>query len=337
VTTTETFRALIAEGSRDQYTTELKDLPLDALPPGDVLVEVVYSSLNYKDALAVTRQRPVIREFPMVCGIDLAGRVLESSSPDFSAGDEVLAVGQGLGETRWGGYSQRARLPADAVVPLPVRMNLGQAMALGTAGFTAMLALIALEHQGVVPGDREVLVTGASGGVGSIAVALLAGHGYKVAAATGRPESHDYLRTLGATTILDRAEAARQGPPLAPERWAGGIDTVGGATLASLIASTAAYGAVAACGLAGDTDLPATVYPFILRNVSLLGINSVYPPKPLRFLAWERLSRDPVLGKLDTIAAVEPLSMVAELADDLLAGRIRGRVVIDVNNGGVRA
>jgi acrylyl-CoA reductase (NADPH) len=325
------FRALIAEGTKDHYTTELKDLPLDALPPGDVLVEVVYSSLNYKDALAVTGQRPVIREFPMVCGIDLAGRVLESSSPDFSPGDEILAVGQGLGETRWGGYSRRARLPADAVVPLPVRMDLQQAMALGTAGFTAMLALLALEHQGVVPGDREVLVTGASGGVGSIAVALLAGHGYAVAASTGRPESHEYLRTLGATTILHREEAARQRPPLAPERWAGGIDTVGGPTLASLIASTAAYGAVAACGLAGSAELSTTVYPFILRNVSLLGINSVYPPKPLRFLAWERLSRDPVLARLDAIARVEPLSNIALLARQLLAGGICGRVVVDVN------
>jgi acrylyl-CoA reductase (NADPH) len=331
VTTPATFHALIAEGTKERYTTELKDLPLDSLPPGDVLVEVVYSSLNYKDALAVTGQRPVIREFPMVCGIDLAGRVLESSSPDFSPGDEILAVGQGLGETRWGGYSQRARLPADAVVPLPVRMNLEQAMALGTAGFTAMLALIALEHQGVVPGDRELLVTGASGGVGSIAVALLAGHGYKVAASTGRPDAHEYLRALGATTVLDREEAARQGPPLAPERWAGGIDTVGGQTLASLIASTAAYGGVAACGLAGSAELSTTVYPFILRNVSLLGINSVYPPKPLRFLAWERLSRDPVLAKLDTIASVEPLSDIRQLADQLLAGHIRGRVVIDVN------
>jgi acrylyl-CoA reductase (NADPH) len=331
----ETFRALIAEGTRDHYTVELKDLPAGALPPGDVLVEVVYSSLNYKDALAVTGQRPVIREFPMVCGIDLAGRVLESSTSDLVPGDQVLAVGQGLGETRWGGYSQRARLPADALVPVPARMNLEQAMALGTAGFTAMLALLALEHHGVVPGEREMLVTGASGGVGSIAVALLAAHGYKVAASTGRLGSHEYLRALGATTVLDRAEVAQAGPPLAPERWAGGIDTVGGQTLASLIASTAPYGAVAACGLAGGAELPTTVYPFILRNVSLLGINSVYPPQPLRFLAWDRLSRDPVLAKLDTIASVEPLSDIRHLAEQLLAGRIRGRVVIDVK--GVRS
>lgn len=327
----DTFRALIAEGTREQYTTELKHLPLDALPPGEVLVEIVYSSLNYKDALAVTGQRPVIRDFPMVCGIDLAGRVLESHSPDVSAGDEILAVGHGLGETRWGGFSQRARLPADAIVPLPVRMDLEQAMALGTAGFTAMLALLALEHQGVIPGDREVLVTGASGGVGSIAVALLAAHGYKVAASTGRAESHEYMRALGATTILDRADVARETPPLAPERWAGGIDTIGGQTLASLIASTAAYGAVAACGLAGGAELSTTVHPFILRNVSLLGINSVSPPKPLRFLAWERLSREPVLAKLDTIATIEPLSAIRQLADQLLAGQVRGRIVIDVN------
>jgi acrylyl-CoA reductase (NADPH) len=326
-----TFRALIAEGTRERYTTGLKELPHDTLPPGDVLVDIAYSSLNYKDALAVTGTRPVVREFPMVCGIDLAGRVIDSHSPDLSAGDEVLAVGHGLGETRWGGFSQRARLPVDAVIKLPARMDLLQAMALGTAGFTAMLALLALERQGVIPGDREVVVTGASGGVGSVAVALLAAHGYTVAASTGRAESHDYLRALGASTVLDRTNVAQADAPLAPERWAGGIDTVGGQTLAALIASTAAYGAVAACGLAGGAELSTTVYPFILRNVSLLGINSVYPPKPLRFLAWERLSRDPVLAKLDTIATVEPLSAIKQLAERLLAGRIRGRVVIDVN------
>ena len=331
MTTTETFRALMAQGVPERYTTEFADVPGDALPPGDVLVEVKYSSLNYKDALAVTGRRPVIRSFPMVCGIDLAGRVMDSASPEFTPGDDILAVGQGLGETRWGGYSQRARIPAGAAVRLPAGLGLQEAMAFGTAGLTAMLSLLALEHQGVVPGAREVVVTGAAGGVGSIAVALLAGRGYRLAASTGRPEMSDYLRALGATTIIDRGELARKTPPLAPERWAGGIDTVGGQTLASLLAATAAYGAVAACGLAGGAELSTTVYPFILRNVSLLGINSVYPPKALRLRAWERLAQEPVIAKLGTIATVEPLSKIKELSAQLLAGRIRGRVVVDVN------
>ena len=327
----DTVRAFVAEGTRDRYTTELKELPIDALPPGDVLIEVLYSSLNYKDALAVTGRRPVIRSFPMVCGIDLAGRVLESASADFSPGDAVLVAGHGLGETRWGGFSTRARVPADAVVRLPARIDPMQAMALGTAGLTAMLSLLALEHHGLGPDDREVLVSGASGGVGSIAVALLSTHGYKVAAATGRPEMADYLRGLGATSIVPREDLAAEGAPLAPERWAGGVDTVGGRTLASMLSSTAAYGAVAACGLAGGADLQTTVYPFILRNVALLGINSVQPPKPLRFLAWERLAREPMLTKLGAIASVEPLSEVKTLAERLLEGQLRGRTVIDVN------
>ena len=321
----------MADGTADRYTTEFKELSREVLPPGDVLIDVVYSSLNYKDALAVTGRGKIIRVFPMVCGIDLAGRVIESQSPEFVAGDELLAVGHGLGETHWGGYSQLARLPAEAVVRLPSGLGLKQAMAIGTAGFTAMLSLIALEHQGVVPDDREVLVTGAAGGVGSVAVALLAGRGYKVAASTGRADAHHYLRDLGATTIVDRGDLARKGPPLASERWAGGIDTVGGQTLASVLAATKAYGAVAACGLAGGAELPTTVFPFILRNVSLLGINSVYPPEPLRLRAWERLAREPLLMKLDAITTVEPLSKIAELSERILAGQIRGRVVLDVN------
>ena len=327
----DTFRALVAEGQRDRYTTALREMPASALPPGELLVEVVYSSLNYKDALAITARRPVIRVLPMVCGIDLAGRVLESTSPDFSAGDEILVVGEGLGETRWGGYATRARVPAEAAVRLPARMNLMQAMALGTAGLTGMLSLLALEHHGIVPGDREVIVTGAAGGVGSVSVALLAGHGFKVTASTGRPEVHDYLRELGATAIVAREDLAHKGPPLAPERWAAAVDTVGGQTLASLIASMTAYGAIAACGLAGAAEFSTTVYPFILRNVALLGINSVHPPKPLRFLAWERLAREPLLGKLQTIATIEPLSGIKPFAERLLEGQVRGRIVVDVN------
>jgi len=326
-----TFRALIAEGSADRYVTRFKDLTADALPPGELVVEVVYSSLNYKDALAVTGRGKVIRRFPMVCGIDLSGRVIATGSPAFAIGDEIVVVGQGLGETHWGGYSQRASLRADAAVKLPAGLNLKQAMAIGTAGFTAMLALTALEDHGVAPGDREMVVTGAAGGVGSIAVALLAAHGYKVAASTGRTETHAYLRELGANTIVDRADLARETPPLASQRWAGGIDAVGGQTLASVIASTAAYGAIAACGLAGGAELPTTVFPFILRNVALLGINSVDPPRPLRTRAWERLAHGAFLEKLDTIATLEPLSRIQELSEHILDGRIRGRVVLDVN------
>ena len=326
-----TFRALVAEGTADRYVTQFSDLPVDALPPGDVLVEVVYSSLNYKDALAVTGRGRIIRRFPMVCGIDLAGRVIATDSPAFAPGDDVLVVGQGLGETQWGGYTQRARIRADAALKLPSRLTLKQAMAIGTAGFTAMLSLLALEDHGIAAGDREVVVTGAAGGVGSIAVALLAAHGYNVAASTGRPETHAYLRELGATTIVDRADLAKESPPLAPQRWAGGIDVVGGRTLASVIASTAAYGAIAACGLAGGADLPTTVFPFILRNVALLGINSVDPPRPLRTRAWERLAHAAFLAKLEQISTLEPLSRIQELSGKILDGRIRWRVVIDVN------
>ena len=326
-----TFRALIAEGSRDGYETRLGDIAEDALPPGDLLIEVAYASLNYKDGLAVTGRGRIIRRFPMVCGIDLSGRVLNSRSPEFAAGDEILVAGQGLGETHWGGYSQRARVPAGAAVKLPAGLDLKQAMAVGTAGFTAMLSLIALEDHGISPGDREVVVTGASGGVGSIAVALLAVHGYKVAASTGRAETHAYLRELGAATIVDRADLAQKSPPLASERWAAAIDTVGGQTLASVIASTAAYGAVAACGLAGGADLSTTVLPFILRNVALLGINSVTPPQSLRARAWERLGHAAFVRKLDAIATLEPLSRIKDLCAQILDGGIRGRVVIDVN------
>jgi acrylyl-CoA reductase (NADPH) len=326
------FRALLSAGVRKNYQTDFKQIPLDELPSGDVLIDVIYSSLNFKDGLAVTGRGDIIRRFPMVCGIDLAGRVVESSSSEFQAGDEVLGVGQGLGETIWGGYAQRARVPASAILRAPTGLPLKQAMAIGTAGFTAMLSLIALEHQGLQPGEREVLVTGAGGGVGSVAVALLAARGYKVAASTGRTELHDYLRNLGAATIVDRATLAVKVPSLMSERWAAAIDTVGGQTLAAVLAATAAYGAVAACGLVGGVELPTTVIPFILRNVALLGINSVQTPKPLRLRAWDRLSNELPLDKLDTMTTVEPLSKIKDLSEQILAGAIRGRVVIDVNN-----
>jgi acrylyl-CoA reductase (NADPH) len=327
----ETFRALIAEGNSNEYSVALKELKKTDLPSGEVLVEVSHSSLNYKDGLAVVARGKIIRKFPMICGIDLAGRVLESSSAEFRVGDEVLAVGQGLGETQWGGYSQLARLPADTLLHLPKGLTLKQAMAIGTAGFTAMLSLMALENYGVKPGAREVLVTGAGGGVGSISVLLLAARDFEVAASTGRPELHPFLHSLGAATIVDRAELFKKSPPLGSERWAGAIDSVGGQTLATVITGISSYGAVAACGLAGGAELETTVFPFILRNIALLGINSVGTPKARRIEAWDRLSRELPLDKLDSLAAVEPLTKIKELAEKILAGQIRGRVIIDVN------
>lgn len=331
-TTPRSYRVLIAEGNASQYATRFTALPAEAFPPADVAIEVVFSSLNYKDALAVTGRGKIVRRFPMVCGIDLAGRVVESRTEAFAAGDLVVAVGHGLGETLWGGFAERAHLPAGALSHLPPGLTLEQAMAIGTAGTTAMLSLMALEHQGVVPGGREVLVTGAGGGVGSIAVALLAGHGYTVAASTGRPQLGQYLRDLGAARIVDRADLARKGPPLAPARWAGAVDTVGGETLASVIAATDAYGAVAACGLAGGAVLETTVFPFILRNVSVLGINSLSPPERLRAQAWQRLANPSFLRTLAAITTIQPLSEIHDLSARILAGQIRGRVVLDVSS-----
>ena len=308
----DTFRALIAEGDSKQYSVDFKDIPNGSLPAGEVLIQAMYSSLNYKDGLAITRRGKVIRKFPMVLGVDLAGKVLESNTDEFKAGDEVLVTGQGLGETIWGGYSQLARLLADSLVHVPAGISAMQAMAVGTAGFTAMLGMMALEHNGLRLSDREVVVTGAAGGVGSIAVALLAASGYRVAASTGRPELHSWLRDLGATTIVDRAELTQKTTPLASERWAGAIDSVGGQTLATVLATTASYGSVASCGLAGGAELPTTVFPFILRNVSLLGINSVQAPKSLRIEAWRRLAKELPMAKLDAITTLEPLSKVKE-------------------------
>lgn len=327
----DTFNALLAEGTNESYSVSLKRLALNDLPDEDVLVEALYSSLNYKDALAITGRGKVIRRFPMICGIDLAGRIVESKSPQFQAGDEVLAVGQGLGETRWGGLSQLARVPADALLRVPAGLTLRQAMVIGTAGFTAMLGLIALEHNGLKPNAGPVLVTGAGGGVGSLAVALLSGHGYQVVASTGRSNLREYLSSLGASRIIERTELQLQTPPLISERWAGAIDSVGGQTLASVIAATSSYGSIAACGLAGGANLTTTVFPFILRNVSLLGINSVAASKPIRVLAWDRLARELSPDVLELIGETAPLSAIKERSEELLSGKIRGRVAIDVN------
>lgn len=330
----ETFRAVYAEqGEGKSYSVSTRELTLADLPqqPNDVLIEVACSSLNYKDGLAVTGRGKIIRKFPMVLGIDVAGTVLASRSDEFAPGDQVLAVGQGLGELVWGGYTQRLRVASDALVRLPRGLTLEQSMAIGTAGFTAMLAILSLERMGLTPGEREVAVTGASGGVGSLAVHLLSRLGYRVAASTGRVESHDYLRRLGATTLLERAELATRPPPLASERWAGAIDTVGGDTLATLIAQTASFGSVAACGMAGGSDLQVSVFPFILRNVNLLGVNSTQTPKALRELAWSRLAETVDPEVLRELTSVEPMSKIVELSERILAGQIRGRVVVDVN------
>ena len=324
------FRAIVA---REPGPATLQDLTDADLPEGDVTVEVSYSSLNYKDGLAVTGKGKVIRNYPMVCGIDLAGTVERSDSPDWKAGDDVVVTGWGLSELYPGGYTQRQRVRSEWLTRRPEGLSLAQTMAVGTAGLTAMLCVLALERAGLDPDqDREVLVTGAGGGVGSVAVALLAKAGYRVAASTGRSETHDYLQSLGATTIVERAELATAGRPLASERWAGAVDTVGSQTLATVLAQTAYGGAVAACGLAGGPDLPTTVMPFIIRNVRLLGVDSVMAPSNRRHEAWQRLARDLPLDLLDLMTTTEPMSKLPALAEEILAGRTRGRVVVDTSS-----
>jgi acrylyl-CoA reductase (NADPH) len=327
----DTFRALVLNQNAGQVEAAFQILSRRDLPAGDVLVEVVYSSLNYKDGLAVTGKGKVVRSYPMIPGVDLAGRVVESSAPEVKVGDDIIVIGQGLGERHWGGYAQMARLKAEAVTALPAGLTLKQAMAIGTAGFTAMLSVMALEAHGLRPDSREVVVTGASGGVGSMAVAILARLGYNVVASTGRPESHDYLKQLGAQTILDRAVLATpSGKPLDSARWAGAVDTVGGETLASLLRSMAYRASVAACGLVGGSNLPTTVFPFILRGVNLLGIESTASPAEERHQAWARLVRDLPLDLLEHITQVAPLSDIFGWSDQILKGQVRGRVVVDV-------
>lgn len=327
----ETFTAVVADKTDGKPTVGFKKLTLADLPDHEVLVDVAYSTLNYKDGLALTGKSPIARKLPMVCGIDLAGTVAESRSPYWQPGDKVIVNGFGLSETQWGGYSQRQRLKPEWLVRLPPAFSLEQAMAIGTAGYTAMLCVMALENYGVKPSEREVLVTGAAGGVGSVAVALLAKLGYPVIAATGRPEAQAYLADLGAKGFIGRAELAEKGGPLQKERWAAAVDSVGSQILANVLAQIAYGGAVAACGLAGGMDLPATVFPFILRNVALLGVDSVMAPKAKREAAWARLARDLPIAKLAAMSEVQPLSKVMELAPKIIAGQIRGRVVIDVN------
>ena len=325
------FSAILIEKDDSGQKVGLTSLDEAQLPEGDVSVDVEYSTLNFKDGLAITGKSPVVRKFPMVPGIDLAGVVTESSHADWKAGDRVVLNGWGVGETHWGGFAQRARLNGDWLVPLPSAFTSKQAMAIGTAGDTASLCVDALLDHGVRPDQGEVLVTGATGGVGSVAIALLAKAGFKVAAVTGKPSESAYLEQLGAETVLDRAEFAEPGKPMQKERWAGVVDAVGSHTLANACAQTRYRGAVAACGLAQGMDFPASVAPFILRGVSLLGVDSVMAPKKPRLAAWERLSKELDPAVLDSIAEEIALGEVIEAAGKLMDGKVRGRIVVDVN------
>ena len=325
------FNALLIEMTEAGQTATLSQLDEGQLPEGDVTIDVAYSTLNYKDGLAITGRAPVIRKFPMVPGIDLSGTVRESSHADWKAGDKVVLNGWGVGETHWGGLAQVARLKGDWLVPLPAAFTPRQAMAIGTAGYTAALCVEALVKAGVTPDQGEVLVTGATGGVGSVSVALLKALGFTVAGSTGKADEADYLTQLGADTIIDRAELSAPGRAMGKERWAGVVDSVGSHTLANACATTRYGGAVAACGLAQGADFPATVMPFILRGVRLLGVDSVMAPKAARLAAWERLARDLDPAKLETIAREIALGEAVAVAADLLDGKVRGRVVVDVN------
>jgi acrylyl-CoA reductase (NADPH) len=325
------FNAILVESDPPPYRASLKKLDDAQLPPGEVTVRIEYSTLNYKDALAITGKGPVVRRFPMVPGIDFAGTVEHSSHPSYQSGDRVLLNGWGVGEAHWGGLAQRARVKADWLIPLPEALTARQAMAVGTAGYTAMLSVMALERHGVAPGDGEILVTGAAGGVGSVAVALLSKLGFRVAAMTGRPAESKFLADLGAAEIVDRAPFAVAGRPLAKERWAGAIDVVGSHTLANVCASLRYGGVVAACGLAGGMDFPGTVAPFILRGITLVGIDSVMRPRADRMEAWRRLSQDLEVHKLELLSAEISLAQALASAGSFLEGRVRGRMIVDVN------
>ncbi|MDE2356139.1 MAG: oxidoreductase [Alphaproteobacteria bacterium] len=325
------FRAIRLTKTDSGQTATLTDLDDSALMEGDVEINVAASTLNYKDGLALTGAAPIVRRWPLTPGIDFAGEVTRSDHPGFAPGDLVVLNGWGVGESHDGGYAQRARVKGDWLVRLPPGLDLHQAMAIGTAGYTAMLCLLALEAGGVAPASGDVLVTGAAGGVGSVAVALLAGLGYRVIASTGRPGEADYLRSLGAAEIVDRAELASPGRPLGKERWAGVVDSVGSHTLANALAQTRYGGAVAACGLAQGMDLPGSVAPFILRGVTLMGVDSVMCPTPRRVEAWGRLARDLDLARLGAMTTTVGLGDVMALAPKILAGQVRGRVVVDVS------
>ncbi|GAB4178701.1 MAG: MDR family oxidoreductase [Rhodocyclaceae bacterium] len=324
------FKAILIEKTEGGQQVRLAGLDDARLPEGEVTVRVEYSTVNYKDALAITGKAPVVRSFPMVPGIDFAGTVEASSHAAWKPGDRVVLDGWGVGETRWGGLAQKARAQGDWLVRLPEAFTTRQAMAIGTAGYTAMLCVMALERHGVKPEAGEILVTGAAGGVGSVAVSLLSRLGYTVVASTGRTNEAAYLKGLGAAEVVDRARFAAADKPLQKERWAGAVDTVGSHTLANVCASVRYRGAVAACGLAGGMDFPSTVAPFILRGVTLYGIDSVMAPPELRREAWERLARDLDAARLEALSREIALEEAIAAAPEVLAGRVRGRLVVDV-------
>ncbi|TCP88223.1 acrylyl-CoA reductase (NADPH) [Rhizobium sp. PP-CC-2G-626] len=326
-----TFKALLTSKDGDTLSTKLVDLTESDLMDGDVTVAVDYSTVNYKDGMAVTGRLPVIQTFPLVPGIDLAGTVEASSHPDFKVGDRVVANGWGLSQTHHGGYAQKARLSGDWLVKLSESLSTKDAMAIGTAGYTAMLSVLALEHGGITPDKGDILVTGANGGVGAVAIALLSGLGYRVIASTGRLEETAYLRELGAAEVIDRNTLSEPGAPVAAERWAGAIDSVGSHTLANVLAQTKYRGVVTSCGLAQGRDLSATVLPFILRNITLAGIDSVNAPQTVRLEAWSRLARDLDLAKLARTTTVIGLAQVPGVAESILGGHVQGRTVVDVN------
>jgi acrylyl-CoA reductase (NADPH) len=325
------FKGILINKDDAGYQTTFSDLEDDQIPAGEVRVNVEYSTLNYKDALAITGKAPIIRSFPLVPGIDFAGTVEHSDHAEFQPGDRVVLNGWGVGEKHPGGLAQKASVRGDWLVPLPQQFSTRQAMAIGTAGYTAMLCILALEQNGVKPDDGEILVTGASGGVGGVAVAVLAKLGYQVVAMTGRPQEADYVRALGASEIIHRDDYAEPPKPLARERWAGVVDVVGSNVLANALAASRYRGVVTACGLAGGMDLNTSVAPFILRGVSLVGIDSVMCPRETRIEAWRRLGEDLDMSKLDAIAHEIGLSDAIETAAQLLDGKVRGRVIVDVN------
>ena len=325
------FKAIVIDKDDSGYRASLKDVDDSALPVGDVTVRVAYSTINYKDGLALTGKAPVVRKFPLHAGIDFAGTVESSDDARFKPGDAVLLNGFGVGESHSGGLAQKARVKADWLVPLPAGLSARQAMAIGTAGYTAMLCVMALEKHGVLPASGDVLVTGANGGVGTVAIALLSHLGYRVVASTGRLSESDFLKSLGAAEIISRDELSAPGKPLGKERWAGAVDCVGSHTLANACAGTRYGGVVAACGLAQGMDFPGSVAPFILRGITLCGIDSVMAPMAQRTAAWARLARDLDLAKLETLTHEIALVDAVQAGADILAGRIRGRVVVNVN------
>ena len=325
------MKAILLSRDNDQFAARVADVDEAQLPEGDVTIRVDYSTINYKDALAITNKSPIVRKWPMVAGIDAAGTVEQSSHPDFKRGDAAILTGWGVGESHWGGLAQKIRVKGDWLVKAPKGLGARDAMAIGTAGFTAMLCIMALDERGVKPGSGEILVTGATGGVGSIAVAILAQRGYRVVASTGKVSEEAYLKSLGATEIIDRAALSQPGKPMQKQRWAGAVDSVGSHTLANACAQTMDEGVVTACGLAQGMDFPVTVAPFILRGVKLDGINSVTCPMERRRRAWQQLEKDLDRAKLASMIEEIPLAEALVRAPDVIAGKHRGRLVVDVN------